>query len=280
MRIVLFISTTRSQRSFWSVICDLFVHKINHNFPFCKQVSIFGILIMMIMTTTNSISTIILVQIKISYLVDKLFVIFCYLRTLMMMMEATTEKKADNLSATKSMLVFLCRSIYWKICCGLFFFGGQINRKKSRLLLIQPRHPHHRDYNQGDLVRPRPPVDRGSLGPRRHVCHLPGKHLLVTHRHHHSPCPYFFSFMSYHGERPNLLDDWEWFLCLTKNWDEEERILMFWNALNICEWIAAKRSLRCIFHLWREIKIHRSSCSTLSSLWECENMKSKCHPRS
>ena len=61
MRIVLFISTTRSQRSFWSVICDLVVHKIRHNFPFCKQVSIFGILIMMIMTTTNSISTIILV---------------------------------------------------------------------------------------------------------------------------------------------------------------------------------------------------------------------------
>ena len=121
MRIVLFISTTRSQRSFWSVICDLVVHKIRHNFPFCKRLSIFGILIMMIMTTTNSISTIILVQIKISYLVDKLFIIFCYLRTLMMMMEATTEKKADNLSATKSMLVFLCRSIYWKICCGLFF---------------------------------------------------------------------------------------------------------------------------------------------------------------
>ena len=135
MRIVLFISTTRSQRSFWSVICDLVVHKIRHNFPFCKQVSIFGILIMMIMTTTNSISTIILVQIKISYLVDKLFIIFCYLRTLMMMMEATTEKKADNLSATKSMLVFLCRSIYWKICCGLFFCG-QINRKVSRFLLI------------------------------------------------------------------------------------------------------------------------------------------------
>ena len=133
MRIVLFISTTRSQRYFWSVICDLVVHKIRHNFPFCKQVSIFGILIMMIMTTTNSISTIILVQIKISYLVDKLFIIFCYLRTLMMMMEATTEKKADNLSATKSMLVFLCRSIYWKICFGLFFL--RTNQQKSVMTL-------------------------------------------------------------------------------------------------------------------------------------------------
>ena len=72
-------------------------------------------------------------QIKISYLVDKLFIIFCYLRTLMMMMEATTEKKADNLSATKSMLVFLCRSIYWKICFGLFFL--RTNQQKSVKIL-------------------------------------------------------------------------------------------------------------------------------------------------
>ena len=89
----------------------------------------------LLMTTTNSLCTTILIQRKIFYLVDKLFIIFCYLRTLMMMMEATTEKKADNLSATKSMLVFLCRSIYWKICCGLFFCG-QINRKVVRFLLI------------------------------------------------------------------------------------------------------------------------------------------------
>ena len=114
------------------------------------------------------------------------------------MMEATTEKKADNLSATKSMLVFLCRSIYWKICFGLFFL--RTNQQKSVKISLdtaslQPRHPHHHDHHdQGDLVRPRPPVDRSSLGPRRHVCHLPGKHLLVTHRHHHvhssfPPCP-------------------------------------------------------------------------------------------
>ena len=121
MRILLFISTTRSQRYFWSVICDLVVHKICHNFPFCKQLSIIGILIMMIMTTTNSICTTILVQRKTSYLVEKLFIIFCFLRTLMMMMEATTEKKADNLSATKSMLVFLCRNIIGKFAVDCFF---------------------------------------------------------------------------------------------------------------------------------------------------------------
>ena len=89
---------------------------------------------MMIMTTTISICITILVQ---RNLVDKLFIIFCYLRTLMMMMmEATTEKKADNLSATKSMLVFLCRSIYWKTCFGLFFFL-RTNQQERFLVILR-----------------------------------------------------------------------------------------------------------------------------------------------
>ena len=103
----------------------------------------------------------------------------------------------DKINAGLSLQKHLLENLLWIV----FLRTNQQKSVKISLdtASLQPRHPHHHDHHyQGYLVRPRPPVDRSSLGPRRHVCHLPGKHLLVTHRHHHVQI--FFCSMSYHGE--------------------------------------------------------------------------------